>query len=1080
MSDKMFPLSLLSLFRWIDHELKTKKEIFGIPESLFFEPKKDDPFRLERYGVELETPLGVAAGPQTQLSENIIAAYLTGSRYIELKTIQTLDELEVSKPCIDMADEGYNCEWSQELKLQQSFEEYLNAWIALHAIRAGWGGALPVFEGQGFLFNMSAGYNLEGILNENVQEFLNKMEDCSRFLNEKVEILKGDFPWISDISIPTQISDNITLSTMHGCPPEEIEQIARYLITKRKYHTTVKLNPTLIGSDKLRAILNGACGFDTVVPDEAFEHDLKYEDAVPMLRRLMEDAQKSGVDFAVKLTNTLESKNIRGIFSEKEPMNYMSGRALHPIGVNLALKLQTEFEGRLSISFSGGAGAFNFSDLISCGIWPVTVSSDLLKPGGYTRSLQYLQNLKTVMQKKRAESLSGLAGDYPLDSLLKYAAEVTQNPLYKKNLYENRSTKTKRVLSALDCISAPCSETCPTNQSVPAYMRAVSEGNLEKALAVILKDNPLPGITGTACDHTCTSKCTRQNYDETLQIRQIKRFISENAPGASLSPAPKNGRSLGIIGAGPAGLSAAFYAALFGFEAEVYEAKGFSGGMVADAIPSFRLPQSVIDMDLRRIADLGVKIHYHTKIDQASFSKIRSDHDFTFIAVGAQKAKSMRVAGEDCEGVIDQLKFLSDVRRGKELRLGARAAVVGGGNSAMDAVRTALRLCDEVTLIYRRTKAQMPADREEIEAALEEGVKLMELTQPLRIEKDGDGLKMTCYSMKLGEPDESGRRRPVKVEGSEFELFFDTVIPAIGQDIDLPFVSLEELSSDDLFIGGDCDGGAANIIGAIADGKNVVKKIAGRIGLPLPDEEFSKPNLTYHDYLKKASSRSFGVHPSEIDLSARGSFDMVILPYSDSQAKEEAARCLSCDTFCSLCVTLCPNRANFSYETKPVSYRLAKLVAGGGSAKLIPAGRLFEVKQSVQTANIADFCNECGNCAAFCPTSGAPYRDKPKIALSKEAFDAEKNAFYFTKEDGALKLISKFAGRTEKLWKGPEGWIYDSNEFSAGLRYESFEPFVLSVANEDHLSGEFGFERAALMSILYDALCESRFAVLAE
>jgi putative selenate reductase len=265
-----------------------------------------------RYNQLLETPIGVAAGPQTQLAQNIISAWLCGARYIELKTIQTLDELTISKPCIDMQDEGYNCEWSQELKIKESYEEYLKAWILIHLLKHkfNWDNS----EGLGVIFNMSVGYNLEGILKDNVQWFFNKMSDCSYEKEQMIKSLSKFYPEIQKINIPNQISNNITLSTMHGCPPDEIEKIASYLICDKKLHTTVKLNPTLLGAKELRTILNEKLGFKTTVPDIAFEHDLKYPDAIKIIRNLQNDAQKTGVQFSIKLTNTLESVNHKNIF----------------------------------------------------------------------------------------------------------------------------------------------------------------------------------------------------------------------------------------------------------------------------------------------------------------------------------------------------------------------------------------------------------------------------------------------------------------------------------------------------------------------------------------------------------------------------------------------------------------------------------------------------------------------------------------------------------------------------------------------------------------------------------------------
>ncbi|MBU1239535.1 putative selenate reductase subunit YgfK, partial [Myxococcota bacterium] len=381
MSDKFFPATISTLFQMITSEYEKRDSIFGISSELFFIPQSSHPFRMRRYGQLLETPLGVAAGPHTQMAQNIVAAWLCGARYMELKTVQTLDEIEVSKPCIDIEDEGYNCEWSQELTLSQSFHEYCKAWILIHVLRHKFGWRNDHGE-LGTIFNMSVGYSLEGIMNENVQTFLASMADATPHLRAYVKELAPLYPEVESLNIPSQLSDNLTLSTMHGCPPDEIERIGQYLI-ERKLHTTIKLNPTLLGPTVLRGILNDTCGFDTTVPDEAFGHDLKYDDGILILNNLLDASQKNDVDFAVKLTNTLESVNQRGIFDSSQAMNYMSGRALHPLSMNLAAKLQQEFHGNLQVSLSGGADTFNIAAVIESNIRPVTVCSDILKPGGY-------------------------------------------------------------------------------------------------------------------------------------------------------------------------------------------------------------------------------------------------------------------------------------------------------------------------------------------------------------------------------------------------------------------------------------------------------------------------------------------------------------------------------------------------------------------------------------------------------------------------------------------------------------------------------------------------------------------------
>ncbi len=535
-----------------------------------------------------------------------------GSRYIELKTVQTLDEIEVPKPCIDMQDEGYNCEWSQELTIKESFDEYLNAWIIIHILnhRFGWG------NDPGTVFNMSAGYNLQGILNANVQWFIDKMGDCSEELAGRINEIIGIYPAVAAIGIPSAISDNITLSTMHGCPADEIEDIARYLLEKRKLHTLVKLNPTLLGPEMLREILNDKLRFKTIVPDEAFGHDLKYPDAVRIIKSLQKTAAENNLQFGLKLTNTLESLNNKNVFGSDVSMMYMSGRALHPISVNLARKLQEEFSGELLLSFSAGANAFNISDLLSCGFRTVTTCSDLLKPGGYMRLNQYFDELNKSLRSKAADGIDDyitrLSGQKDLTAaalynLSRYSAEVLTSKEYRREYIKPPDIKTDRTLGYFDCISAPCRDTCAASQDIPEYLRFTAAGQFDKAYEVILRTNPFPSVTGMVCDHLCQGKCTRINYDDPLQIREVKRFISEQDE-VRLKPAADNGLSAAVIGAGPSGLSFAYYLRMAGFRVDVFEARSKAGGMVQYAIPGFRLTDEAVANDIRRITDLGVNI----------------------------------------------------------------------------------------------------------------------------------------------------------------------------------------------------------------------------------------------------------------------------------------------------------------------------------------------------------------------------------------------------------------------------------------------------------------------------------------
>ena len=1006
MNDKLYPVSIQHLISWMLSELKND-QLFGIHKDLFFRPAETDPFRMQRYGQMLEAPIGVAAGPHTQLSQNIIAAWLCGARYMELKTVQTLDELEVSKPCIDMQDEGYNCEWSQELKLKQSLDEYLNAWIAIHILKDHFGWSSD--HGAGVIFNMSVGYDLAGIMKPNVQQFMDRMEDSQDLLNEKMDLIQSIYPNIKNLNIPSRMTDNITLSTMHGCPPDEIERIATYLIKERKYHTAVKLNPTLLGPDQLRQILNQDLGYKaSIVPDEAFDHDLKYPDALNLIGNLQSRADEAGVEFGLKLTNTLEVQNHRPVFPENETMMYLSGRALHPISINLAEKLQKDFGGKLDLSFSAGADAFNVADILACNLRPVTTCTDVLKPGGYTRLGQYLENLRQAMQKVEASSLeqfivgkdtSGDIDSTGLNNLIHYAEKTIHNPHYHKHSHHFDSIKTKRHLGAFDCISAPCVDACAADQNIPEYLYHTSQGDFDKAFEAIQDTNPLPGVTGAVCDHLCQLKCTRNNYDSPLLIREIKRFVTEREIEKVAAPeiSPK-GHKVTVIGAGPAGLSCAYFLAKQGITVDVYESKSFVGGMVSGAIPEFRLSDKTINLDIDVLKNLGVNFHFDSPVGPELYKQIQASSDDIFIGVGAQRAMKLGVEGETLSGVLNPLEFLAEVRLGARPDLGQNIAIIGGGNTAMDAARTSLRLAGGsavVSVIYRRTMSEMPADIDEIEAALAEGIIFHELIAPLSFEGEGKVKQIHCQKMELGEPDASGRRRPVPLDGQFLKFSVDTVIPAIGQAISVDFIGEDDLQVDyetckttlpHVYAGGDAVRGASSVINAIGDGQNAARHILQNIEIPTTPPRNAPRLISINDLKVKAATREYGINPPLAEQDDSQEFPEVHRTLTQKEAVEEASRCLLCDDYCSVCVGVCPNLANLTYMVKPVKYDVNEIEVVDGKHITRAAGKL-ELKQEPQILNIGDFCNECGNCTTFCPTAGDPYLDKPRLHLSEQSFN---------------------------------------------------------------------------------------------
>jgi putative selenate reductase len=994
------------------------------------------------------------------LAQNIIASWMMGARYIELKTVQTLDDIPVTKPCIDMGDEGYNCEWSQELSLDESFSEYLNAWILIHLLRNGsdWPGPNT---GDGFIFNMSVGYNLEGILQPNVQQFLDRMADCRAEKEARLEALIPHFPVLEKLEIPDRISDNITLSTMHGCPPEEIEQIGRYFIEERGLHTTIKLNPTLLGPEQVREILNVHCGFPIEVPDAAFDHDLKFDDALALITALQKSATDHQVQFGLKLTNTLETRNISGRLPDTEDMLYMSGRALHPISIRLAAVLQEQFKGQLDISFCAGVDCFNLAPTMACNLRPVTVCTDLLKPGGYTRLQQYLEELEKEIISVGTENLDeyilktagldediGQAGWRNLD---KYAATVARNPAYHKTTFPYTDIKTARALEHFDCIQAPCVTECAIHQDVPGYMYHTARGEYDLAFDAIMKDNPLPHTTGMICDHLCQAKCTRINYEQPLAIRGIKHFIAEWQADRGAAPAsrPPTDRKIAVIGAGPSGLSCAYFLAREGHEVHVYESAPIAGGMPAKVIPAFRLSQAGVHQDIEYIQAHGVEIHLGHTIDRKEFEAIRQSFDFIYLAVGAQRARRLMIPGVEGSGVFDQLGLLAAVHEGEQLQLGKHVLVIGGGDSAVDTARAALRLVGtdgQVTVVYRRTRKEMPASRDEVDDMLEEGVALEELTAPVAINReDGQISSVVCTRMKLGEPDESGRPRPVPIEHSEFTLPADCIVVAIGQEVILDFLPEDPLQIDprtqetqytNIFAGGDAWRGADSLINAVGDGKRVAHHVLDRIGSSNARANGSTiKDLRTIDYQLKQARRVPGQVLPETRASERDGFELVQQGYDSAAARQEAERCLFCDEFCNICVTVCPNLAMQGYSIEPRRFDIYRIQAAGSEVRIEKAEE-FHVNQGHQIYNIADFCNECGNCTTFCPTSGSPYQDKPRLCLSESSFHEESFGYFVN----GNTMQARLNGREESLAISGDRLHYDTPEASMEIDPASFMP----------------------------------------
>lgn len=998
------------ILTWILKEYEEKQSIFGIHHSLFYIPSKESPHAAKNmFGSYLATPIGTAAGPHTQLTQNIICTWLSGGRFIELKTVQIMDELEISRPCIDMEDEGYNVEWSQELKLDQSANEYIKAWALIHILHNMLGFShLPV----GTIFNMSVGYNLEGIKSPAMTRFMNRMADASEEIAQIKAILEDQFPQFADLEIPTQLTNNVTLSTMHGCPPDEIGKIACYLMEERKMHTTVKLNPTLLGKERLMSIIHADLGYkNIVIPDAVFAHDLRYDRALELIKMLQKVAAEQKLIFGIKLTNTLAMKNYKGNLPGDEM--YMSGRALYPIAMNLYNKILKEFHGELHVSFSAGADAFNLTDILASGAKSVTVASDLLKPGGYSRLVQYLENLENEMAKRGARSLEELASN-KMVNLENAAAEALTNKRYKKSYHPYDLPKVQSHLDMFDCVIAPCIEQCAVCQEVPQYAWLIANGEYDKALEVILARNPLPAINGYICTHLCQTRCTRNNYDEPVAIRALKRFAVEKGQVKRLIN-KKTDKKAAIIGGGPSGLAAASFLALNGIQTTIYEGKDKAGGMPAIA-PAFRIPQDVVQKDIDRITDMGVKIVLSHTVTVPPEELLKDGFDAVYVACGFGKDARLNIPGMEGKGVYSALELLELVAKGEKPDLGSNVLVIGGGNTAMDTARTAQQITGKpVTVVYRRNKEEMPATDEEKEELFEEGNRLEALATPTQVmRKDGRVVALECLRNQLGEADADGRRNPVSITGSEFVMKADSIIVAIGQSPDVTFLNGSSVFQHTngriavdaktgmtgkmgVYAGGDATRGPAIVIQACEDGRRAAESICQEFGIVFEQEACPGTILSETDILKVKQVRArkeVKLRPDRLPVAERIGFNLIEKTFTEEAARQEAARCMQCSTFCDKCVEVCPNRANYTYTISPIRTTLPTLACQNG--KLMVVGKEnFEVNQQRQIIHLDDFCNECGNCASFCVHNGKPYMDKPRLFLRKNDFKQEEdNAFY--------------------------------------------------------------------------------------
>lgn len=972
MGDRMTPISFPQLLDWILTEHGNNSTVFGVYKPY----KADEKNNREIFGRTLETPIGPAAGPHTQLAQNIVASYYAGSRFFELKTVQILDgeDLPVSKPCIKADDECYNCEWSTELYVPQAQEEYINAWILLHVIAKEYGlGAM-----DGFQFNMSVGYDLEGIKSPKIDKYIESMKEAgdTKEFKEGIRYLLDNLDRFKNLtkedieSIPSQICNSVTLSTLHGCPPQEIQRIATYLIEEKGLNTFVKCNPTLLGYEFARKTMDDM-GYDYVAfGDFHFLDDLQYKDAIPMFKTLMALCEEKGLEFGVKITNTFPV-DVKNSELPSEEM-YMSGKSLYPLSISLAAKLAAEFDGKLRISFSGGADYHNIKGIIDAGIWPVTVATTLLKPGGYQRLLQ--------MAGKTEEGRAEFKGVDP-EKTAKLAADAVKDPHHVQSIKPTPSRKMRKTVPLVDCYVAPCKDGCPIHQDITTYLQLSGAGRYEEAMKVIAEKNPLPFITGIICAHNCMGMCNRNYYEDPVNIRGVKLICAEGGYDdymKTIKSGKLEGKKTAVVGGGPAGLAAAYFLTKNGMPATIFEKESSLGGVVKNVIPGFRIDDESIEKDVQLCLAYGAEVKLNTEV--TSIEDLRKQgFDYVILATGAHKPGVLKL--EEGEPV-NALDFLADFKANDgKLNIGRNVITIGGGNTAMDVARAAKKTegVEHSYLIYRRTKRYMPADEEELIMALEDGVEFRELLSPVAL-RNG---KLLCKVMKLSEVDSSGRRS-VSETGETVEVLADTVIAAVGEQLPREFLEANgveltsrgrvlvneetlETSVPGVYAIGDGLYGPATVVEAMRDSRMAAEAILGK-----------KAAVDFDDTLDELDSL----------YAKRGILE------GTRDYKTEGGRCLDCANVCENCAEVCPNRANLALH--------------------IPGLDMHQI------VHVDYMCNECGNCESFCPYDSAPYKDKFTLFANEADMENSENQGFAVLDKDAVSCKVRYLGKTFD-WKAGEG-----------------------------------------------------------
>ena len=545
---------------------------------------------------------------------------------------------------------------------------------------------------------------------------------------------------------------------------------------------------------------------------------------------------------------------------------------------------------------------------------------------GTKRMLEILENITEGKGRPGDIELLVEIGEAIQTSAMCGLGQTAPNPIlstirfFREEFEEHIHQKYCRAGVCGAMFTSPCENTCPANVNVPGYIKLIAAGRFQDAYNLVMQENPFPAICGRICTRPCERKCRRGTVDEPVAIRDLKRFAADYAfknelPYRMQLTFAKKGKRVAVVGAGASGLTCAFYLVNIGYDVDVFESQKVAGGVLAFGIPEYRLPEAILQHEIDLIKQAGVNIYLNKEIGRdVNFSHLREGYDAIYVATGTQYPAKVNIEGENLRGVMHGINFLKDTNLKDDMKLNGTVAVIGGGNTAIDSARSALRIgADRVIVVYRRTQDAMPAYIEEVNEAIEEGIEVMELTAPVKfLGKDNKVIGIECVKMELGEFDSSGRRKSVEIKGSNFVLDVDYVIPAVSQYADLPFISKDEIgvtkwgtfiidpetrmsTMEGVFAGGDVVRGPDTVISAIADGKKAASSIdlyLGGNGLLNKGAPIDIPDVYNDDEVVAHPQFEMEILPPEV---RKQSFAEVVLGFHKINAIAESMRCLHCD-----------------------------------------------------------------------------------------------------------------------------------------------------------------------------------------